>query len=278
MGSEGLIKNLFSKFQKEPDSKVFAQLADELRRMGDFDEAAKIATRGLEKHPGYATGHVVLGKIFRDMCENDKAKKQFQKVIKIDPQNLLALKLLGDLFLQDGHKNRARGFYSRVLDINPTNEVVREILEELSSVILENQGTEPEIEHLDEIPTDKRSSSIEQESGKEDSNELNTRTMADIYVKQGLYEKALKIYRKIIRKNPDNQEVKALIEELEKIMGEEHNPQAVEGDDIENQVGEELDMVFNDHEIIPESVHDESHDQESEHFRDYIHELIKNES
>ncbi len=49
---------------------------------------------------------------------------------------------------------------------------------------------------------------------------LNTRTLADIYMEQGVYNKALEIYSDLAKKNPDDAEIKARLEEVEKLCRE----------------------------------------------------------
>ncbi len=49
---------------------------------------------------------------------------------------------------------------------------------------------------------------------------LNTRTLADIYMEQGVYDKALDIYTDLAKKNPDNEEIKSRLEEVKKLCRE----------------------------------------------------------
>jgi len=49
---------------------------------------------------------------------------------------------------------------------------------------------------------------------------LNTRTLADIYMEQGVYDKALDIYSDLAKKNPDNVEIQSRLEEVKKLCRE----------------------------------------------------------
>ena len=49
---------------------------------------------------------------------------------------------------------------------------------------------------------------------------LNTRTLADIYMEQGVYDKALDIYTDLAKKNPDNEKIKSRLEEVKKLYRE----------------------------------------------------------
>ena len=51
-------------------------------------------------------------------------------------------------------------------------------------------------------------------------NRLNTRTLAEIYFEQGLYDKALAIYGDLARKEPENQEISSRLSEIEKVCRE----------------------------------------------------------
>jgi tetratricopeptide (TPR) repeat protein len=44
-------------------------------------------------------------------------------------------------------------------------------------------------------------------------------TMSYIYINQGLYKEAMRIYNKLSEKYPDNREVKGILEEITKRQG-----------------------------------------------------------
>ena len=45
----------------------------------------------------------------------------------------------------------------------------------------------------------------------------STRTLAEIYFEQGVYDEAVKIYRDLLRKTPDDESLKRRLSEIEKI-------------------------------------------------------------
>ena len=49
---------------------------------------------------------------------------------------------------------------------------------------------------------------------------LNTRTLAEIYFDQGLYGKALEIYKDLAQKEPDNEDIAVRLSEVEKLYNE----------------------------------------------------------
>ena len=55
---------------------------------------------------------------------------------------------------------------------------------------------------------------------------LNTRTLAEIYFDQGLYGKALEIYKDLVQKEPENEEIAARMAEVEKIYKDKFGGEA----------------------------------------------------
>jgi hypothetical protein len=49
---------------------------------------------------------------------------------------------------------------------------------------------------------------------------LNTRTLAEIYFDQGLYGKALEIYKDLAQKEPENEDIAVRLSEVEKLYNE----------------------------------------------------------
>ena len=58
--------------QKDPASIAFAQLAEEHRRAGQFEEAVQVATAGLGHHPAYLSARVTLGRALLELGRLDK--------------------------------------------------------------------------------------------------------------------------------------------------------------------------------------------------------------
>ena len=72
------IGELRRRFEKDPSSIAFAQLAEEYRRGGDLNQAVKICREGLARHPGYLSAQVTLGRALMDLEEYDDARKELE--------------------------------------------------------------------------------------------------------------------------------------------------------------------------------------------------------
>lgn len=81
-------------FQENPDSRVFAPLADLYRRLGRLREAEEICREGLLRHPYYAGGKVALAHILLDAGRFGEASIEAEAVVTYYPDNLLARKIL----------------------------------------------------------------------------------------------------------------------------------------------------------------------------------------
>lgn len=200
------LEALYQKYENAPDSHVFAPLADAYRKAGMLEEARVICDKGVDKHPRYTSGYVVQGKCYYDLDKPERAESAFRKVLELDQNNLVALKYLGMIQLERGNKNGAMKHFEHILALDPENKEIKFKLEDLSEGSsrphkVADRGFEGEPISLgedDETPDD-----------------LATTTLADIYAEQGYTDKAEKIYREILKKQPDNDLVKKKLRALE---------------------------------------------------------------
>ena len=62
MAGNPRIDDLRKRLEKDPGSRLFAQLAEELRKDGDLEDAIRVAREGLQKHPNYPSARMTLGR------------------------------------------------------------------------------------------------------------------------------------------------------------------------------------------------------------------------
>jgi tetratricopeptide (TPR) repeat protein len=91
------IEELRRRIQKDPASIAFAQLAEEHRRGGQFDEAVRVCRAGLAQHPAYLSARITLGRALLEMGRYDDAACEFEYVLKAAPDNLTAVRELTDI-------------------------------------------------------------------------------------------------------------------------------------------------------------------------------------
>ncbi len=95
-------------YQENPDSRVFAPLADLYRRMGKLDEAENVCREGIGRHPYYAGGRVAYANILLDKGEWDEALTEIEAVVNFYPDNLLARKIFIRVLAALGQLQRAQ--------------------------------------------------------------------------------------------------------------------------------------------------------------------------
>jgi tetratricopeptide (TPR) repeat protein len=125
------IDDLRRRLDREPQSRLFAQLAEELRKEGDLREAIQVARRGLEKHPNYPSARMTLGRALFDSREFGAARGEFESVVKGAPDNILASRLLGECLEALGDVPGAIERYKATLVFSPGDKQVLQRLEAL---------------------------------------------------------------------------------------------------------------------------------------------------
>jgi len=91
------IEELRRRVDKDPASIAFAQLAEEYRRAGEFEEAVRVCESGLAQHPAYISARVTLGRALMELGRLDDAKTEFERVLESAPDNLTALGKLAEI-------------------------------------------------------------------------------------------------------------------------------------------------------------------------------------
>ena len=123
MANSALIEDLLRQYSENP-RRVFARLANELRKSGDYDRAIEICRGQIPQQPGYISGHIVLGQSLYDCGRLEEARQTFETALNLDPENLIALRHLGDIARQHGETDVAIGWYRRLLEVDPQNDEV----------------------------------------------------------------------------------------------------------------------------------------------------------
>lgn len=353
---------------QDPDSRVFALLAEAYRKSGIFDEAVKVAQEGLKKHPHYLSGRVALARAYFEGGQRDLARQEFEKVVASAPDNLMVHRHLADIYIDEGSLSEASKHLKMIVLLDPNDEKSKEQLKSISMpaqvpleapgsgekmiidshryeeapveaveepsppqaaaeepVIPETEPAEPEekletmtdLEMLQEPELIDQAGEFEEKedeagepaeepsepeepyfeltdteeppSGEElpdtvveieaeeqpaadtavsaavgavsekpdgweevmeeivaeeaPKDELNTETLAEIYVQQGFYDKALSIYRKILAENPDDSRLQKKCRELEDLSIVTEKPSVEEPPSMEKALEEKAEKA-----------------------------------
>jgi tetratricopeptide (TPR) repeat protein len=106
-------------FGKKPDSLLFSRIADLYRKEGNINRAIELCQKGLEVHPDYVTGRIILGRCYIENENYDNAIDEFTSVCKLDRKNLVAIKMLADVFVKRGETDKAGDLYRILTFLDP---------------------------------------------------------------------------------------------------------------------------------------------------------------
>ncbi|HEV8401163.1 MAG TPA: tetratricopeptide repeat protein [Gemmatimonadales bacterium] len=122
------IEKLERRWAENPKGRNFAPLADAYRKAGELDRAIELCQNGLDLHPDYVSAHIVYGRCLIDMKNDTGAKDVFQKVLALDPENIIALKILGEIAERNNRFDEAVDWLGRLLNADPMNGDAAEAL------------------------------------------------------------------------------------------------------------------------------------------------------
>jgi Flp pilus assembly protein TadD len=102
MADNPRIDDLRRRLLRDPASIAFAQLAEEYRRAGRPGDAIRVCRSGLDRHPGYLSARVTLGRALLETGDLDAAHIEFQTVVASAPENLAAIRGLAEIYRRRG--------------------------------------------------------------------------------------------------------------------------------------------------------------------------------
>ncbi|MGB7220487.1 MAG: tetratricopeptide repeat protein [Vicinamibacterales bacterium] len=132
MSDSHRIDDLRRRVQKDPSSIAFAQLAEECRRAGEFQEAVNVCRAGLELHPGYLSARVTLGRALAELNEVDAAQAELETVLKGAPDNLAAVRGLAEILHRRGLLAEALAQYRTALSLSRSDQELERIIGDVS--------------------------------------------------------------------------------------------------------------------------------------------------
>ncbi|AFY02114.1 tetratricopeptide repeat protein [Bdellovibrio bacteriovorus] len=128
------IEKYQSLLEKDPNSQVFAPLAEAYREMGMLQEARKTVTAGVQRHPQFVGGLVTYAKVMRDLGELAKALDTLKKATALSSENILAHQLMAEVHLAQKNPKDALKSFKMVLFLNPNSKSAQKAVQKLESL------------------------------------------------------------------------------------------------------------------------------------------------
>ncbi len=129
------IEELRRRVQADPASIAFAQLAEEYRRAGSYQEAIATCDAGLKIHPAYLSARVTLGRALIEVDDLDAAEVELRQVLQIASENLAAIRGLAEVYHRRGQLPEALQFYKSALGIAKHDPDLEQTVDEISRAL-----------------------------------------------------------------------------------------------------------------------------------------------
>lgn len=128
------IEKLERRYAENPQGLTFAPLAEVHRKNGDVARALELLRAGLELHPNYIPASIVLGRCHWDLGDLPAAESAFAHVLRLDDENVIALKSLADINERLERFGEAQRWLHRLVSVDRSNEEAREQLSRLEAI------------------------------------------------------------------------------------------------------------------------------------------------
>ncbi|MDH3998123.1 MAG: tetratricopeptide repeat protein [Desulfuromonadales bacterium] len=240
----GKIGSYLQIISKDPSSTAFVPLAEAYRQTGLLDDALEAAKFGVSKLPQFSPGFATLGRILGQMGRIDEAMDAYAKALDIDSQSLSALVGMARLHLVRADRDQARKLLQDATGFHPDDQGIQDMLTALDLPRpwseIQQQSVASSAAAVDSAVTDDDSH----------AEPIPTATLAEIYVRQGLLGKAITVYSEILRLNPENDEARRRLIQLQ-TAEQESLPAATQEQEPESQP---LQQEAQSDEIVAEEV------------------------
>jgi tetratricopeptide (TPR) repeat protein len=208
-------------YEYNRNSPLFVKMADSLIEDNNVDEAVEILRAGLKTYPEHPVAYLLLGKAFAKMGSYGKALESFKKgsdIIQSDEtysyyvNELEKVKKQRSLF----EASRGNSFFNSS-EILQKSANAPELFNAKSETKQEKELTNTIDERLEELadqiskvklsaPTGSTTTHADFKDIISQDSMVVSETLAKIYVAQNEYDEAIKVYEKLIKKEPSRYE------------------------------------------------------------------------
>lgn len=143
------LAQLTSRFEADPTSRIFLQLAEEYRHLGRVKEAMEILERGLREHPGYLAAQVAKGRCHLELGEPELARDLLERVVRQDATQMVANKLLVRAYLETSEPERARSRLDLYALLNESDPDIEDLRRRIRIMMLPQKAEAPATDVFD---------------------------------------------------------------------------------------------------------------------------------
>jgi len=180
--------------EDNPASDCFVPLSQLLMIKRKTDEALKVLTRGILHNKENVTARYLRGKIYLDRWMVDKARKEFEMVVRLEPGNIDASKALLQIYSSKGNFGDALNLARNLCFCHPNNKEVKNLFNQIKEIDSVGKNGKRNF----------RSAIYLAENKSCQNNDLATETLANLYFNQGHYDQAVQILDILLQQDPFN--------------------------------------------------------------------------
>ncbi len=117
------------RIKEAPNSLNYSRLASLKIKSGELEDALAICNESLKKFPQFNSGaHQCIGDIFLIQENYDGAAKEYESVIKEDPNNFQVVKSLCEIYIYKNMVSKAVSYLEDLIKKNPADQTLRDML------------------------------------------------------------------------------------------------------------------------------------------------------
>lgn len=177
------IRRQEERFERDPTSLVFAQLADLYRKAGRTGEAIALCRDGLARYPHYTTARLILAKTYLARDDFDAALAELGSILEVSPRDVQSHRLAAEIHRRCGRLDDAIAHLEQAVALDPGDRESRSLLGLLrASAPAESSG-------LHRVLAD---------------DTYVTLAFGSLCLEQGLLDEAASVYTRMLRKNPED--------------------------------------------------------------------------
>ncbi|HUN56184.1 MAG TPA: tetratricopeptide repeat protein [Smithella sp.] len=183
----------------EGEHAEFLNVSEELFRQNNLLQALNLARERLRSYPVDADAQIVMCDALIGMGRLDDAREVLRNLEEIISGLIRIYEEVGDTYRVKGFHQDAAICYEKVISLHPGAQKAREVIGKMFLLEQEdNPVPEVDVVHHENIPEP----------------EFFTITLAQLYIKQGHLQDAEIILEEIIKKEPQNAQALAMLDEL----------------------------------------------------------------